>query len=789
MMMLEYHYGVGEEENWIVCEASFNSDTLGKCESIMALGNGYMGVRSSLEESYVKQTRGLFIAGTFNKFDTYETTELPNAADVIEMEIVLNNERFSLEKGIIHSYRRYLNLKTGELVRKVMWESPSGEKYEFCFRRFVSLHNLHLLGMKVEITPLTNKCTIELTSGINGQMTNSGVQHFHEGEKRIFNRHILELIQTTIESKIDFVFHAAHIWKVNGNRIDMKPRMAIGRRKIEMTYTYTVPQHTTITMEKLVTVHTSRDKEYDHPNYSLQILRQESLARFQSEYTKGYDSLFYDSCKKWKEYWEQVDMTIDSCNSFDQLAIRFAQYHLLIMTPVHDSRFGIGAKGLTGEGYKGHSFWDSEIFIVPYFLFTKPDIARGLLEYRYHTLDGARKKAKDNGYEGAMYPWESAFTGEEETPIWGAVNILTGEPTKIWSGLIEHHITADIAYAIWQYYQATNDDRFMEECGSEILFETATFWSSRVEWDDGKQAFVIKNVIGPDEYKEHVDNNAFTNYMAHWNIQTAISHYYEIKEKKPLLYERLNAKLNLDTRCQKWKKIAEKIYLPKPRKDDGVIPQDDTYLSKPIIDISKYRNASSVQTILQDYSREQVINFQVSKQADVVMLLYLLHDQFSDEIKRANWYYYESKTIHDSSLSMAVHSIVASDMNDREAAYRCFEKATRIDLGPNMKSSDAGIHAASLGGIWKAIVFGFGGIRLKNGVLQLNPRLPYEWKKIKFPIVWKGQRLEIELTHQWLIIENKTDRNKQLEIEIEGKMYSIQNRLHLNLVGVNKLDL
>jgi hypothetical glycosyl hydrolase len=781
--MIQYDYGAGEDRNWIVSETSFDVDHLGKGESILAVGNGYMGLRSSMDEAYLGQIRNWFVAGTYNKFDGHEAAELPNAADVTEMRIVLNGERFSLERGIVHSYRRNLNLKTGELVREVEWESPRGDRFQLCFRRFVSLRHLHVLGLKLEITPLSGDCVIKVTSGINGQAVNSGVQHFHEGEKRIYDKEILEFVQTTTQSQIDFVIHAAHAWKMNGADLESSPRMNIGRRKADLAFTHRIPAQSKVCLEKIVSIDTSRDLKYDVAEYSLSSLREESRDEFRAEYRKGYDRLFSDSAAAWKRYWDETDIRIESSREFDQLAVRFAQYHLLIMTPFHDSRFGIGAKGLTGEGYKGHSFWDSEIFILPYFLYHQPEIARGLLQYRYHTIEGARRKARDNGYEGAMYPWESAFTGDEETPVWGAVNILTGKATRIWSGVLEQHITADIAYAVWQYYASTGDEAFMDSYGSEMLIETAKFWASRVKWNDSKQAFCIPNIIGPDEYKEHVDDNAYTNYLAQWNIRTALAHGMELRERKPEMYDKLNRKLDIDTCMRHWPEVANHIYLPAPRVEDGIIPQDDTYLTKPVIDIAPYKNSESVQGILRDYSREQVIGMQVSKQADVVMLLYLLQNQFSDEVKRANWQYYEARTIHDSSLSMSVHSIVASQINDRDAAYRCFRIAAEIDLGPNMKSSDAGIHAASFGGAWKSVVLGFGGIRTDRDKLHVNPRLPREWSLLQFPIAWKGTRFTIELTQRHIAIAADKPSDTLYEIQVNDEAYSFRDRLSIDYAG------
>jgi len=323
---------------------------------------------------------------------------------------------------------------------------------------------------------------------------------------------------------------------------------------------------------------------------------------------------------------------------------------------------GIGAKGLSGEGYKGHSFWDTEIFMLPYFTYTFPQIGRSLMEYRYKTLVGAHKKAQENGYKGAMYPWESAWADDGEvTPVWGAADIVTGKSTKIWSGFIEQHITSDVSFGVWQYYQITGDEDFMEKYGYEILMDTGIFWASRLEWNEEKQRFHINEVIGPDEYKEHVNNDAFTNWTAYWCIENAIEYYEKLKVEKPILFARLNQKLNLEAEIPVMKARLAQLYLPQPN-TENVIPQDDTYLSKQIIDLTKYKNQTHVGSMFLDYSLDQVNQIQVSKQASVVMLMYLLEHKFSKEVKLANYNYYEPKTLHDSSLSLSTHAILANDL-------------------------------------------------------------------------------------------------------------------------------
>ncbi|CAH0119335.1 MULTISPECIES: glycoside hydrolase family 65 protein [unclassified Paenibacillus] len=777
--MLTYDAGQGERKNWIVAEMRFDVRHLAKYETIMCLGNGYMGVRSCTEERYAGETRNCFVAGTFNKFDEREVTELPNCADMTELDITINGETFHLEKGRIHRYIRQLNLRTGELTRSLVWENNEGEAFEFVFRRFVSLRNLHLFGMRAEIVPLTGEAEIAIRSGINGQVTNSGAQHFHEGDKRIFDKKLLQMTATTTESNIDFAFTCTHRHRIGERDMEPEPRLSIGRRKVAVEYRYKLAVGEKITLEKIGGIYTSLDREFAACGAAE--LRERALIDLQTEAAKGYEQLLLESAEEWSRKWEKADIRIESAHDFDQLAVRFAQYHLVLMTPAHDNRFGVGAKGLSGEGYKGHSFWDTEIFIMPYFLFTEPETARKLLEYRYNTLAGARRKAQANGFRGAMYPWESALTGDEATPDWGPVDVVTGTPTRIWTGAIEQHITSDVAYGVWQYYRTTGDERFMERCGYEIVMETATFWASRLEWDEAAGRYHINDVIGPDEYKEHVDNNAFTNYMAHWNIRTAIACHDKLRQERPELWSRLNEALHLEEACREWKAKADLIYLPQPRAEDLIIPQDDTYLHKKIINLTKYRNQREVGLIFEDYNMDQVSDMQVSKQADIMVLFYLLEHLFPREVKRANWNYYEPKTLHDSSLSMSTHCVLACDMDDTALAYRMFEQAARIDLGPNMKSSDQGMHTASIGGIWKSAVFGFGGVRSLDGKLRIDPRLPKEWESLAFPLYWQGDRLQVRIVQGRLEIVKETGVRPYVEFTVHGKPYTLKDRLEIAL--------
>lgn len=770
---------------WILGEKAFDSRYLGKCESVMCLGNGYLCIRSATEERYLQEKRDFFVAGTFNKFDETEVTELPNAADVTAMDFEFNGQGFSLEHGQIRSYRRELNLKTGELVRKVDWTAPDGTELELKFQRIVSMDDLHTVAQKVSVRPVNRGLDWKLATGIDGSVTNSGVQHFSEGDKRFYDRKYMQSCETTTQTKIHFVVNTGVTFAVGGEVCQPKQHIAMERRKIFCEYSGHVDAGAELVIEKISNVYTSRDRQFE--KLDLAGLQEVSLDALKDSVSKGYETLAADSAGSWGEkVWNRMPVLVDSENPMDQLAIRFAQYHLYVMTPVHDNRMNIGAKGLSGEGYKGHTFWDTDIFALPYFTFTDPKAARSLEEYRYLSLPGAHRKAEGNNFKGAQFPWESAWLDDGEvTPVWGAADIITGLPTKIWSGFIEQHITADVAYGVWQYYMVTGDQDYMDRYGYELLMDTAIFWASRLEWNGEDGLYHINDVVGPDEYKEHADDNAFTNYMAHWNLGIAMEYYERLKEGHKDKFQELNQKMDLDQAYETWKEKRPLIFLPKPRSGDLVIAQDASYLTYPVIDLKKYKECGEVGTLFKEYNLEQVNHLQVSKQADIMILFLLMEDLFPLEVKKANWDYYEPKTLHDSSLSLSTHVILASDMGDKKLAYDLFQRAIRIDMGENMKTSDAGIHAGSAAGIWQSMVFGFGGVRMLHGNLRVCPSLPDAWRKLDFAIFWHGQRLHMVIDHNSLEIVNETG-SQAVEVEIYGEKYQITDRIHVEYAKLKK---
>lgn len=762
-----YDSGIGEYKNWIVKEECVPEEHPEKTESIMCLGNGYMGQRAANEDYYHEKSRFNLVAGTFDLLEGADATELPNNADVTNCTITVDGERLTPEAGC-ENYEKTLNLKTGLLRRSFVWTSGAGKKVCAEFLRVVSLKDFHLMASKINIVS-DSDCEVEIVSGIEGNVF--GKEHFEPlGINAVSD--VLNITTRTKESGILFSTMTTHRFELDGVAVDASPSVV---SEDDMTImndvTFSLKAGMKLTVTKISNVFTSRDKERD----GCDMARLLSDARAHMKTVKGlaFENIASESADEWlRRIWSERDIVIDSENEIDQLAIRFAIYHLTVMAPVFDNRMNIGAKGLSGPGYRGHTFWDTEIFMLPYFIFTCPNEARSLIEYRYSCLDAAKKNAASRGFDGAMFPWEAAWiTDGETTPTW----CLTG--------LQEYHITADVAFGVYAYYVVTGDDDFMGKCGYELIFETAKFWASRLEYVAEKDRYEITHVIGPDEYKEDVNNNAFTNYLAQYNLQLAVKYAEKLKSEKPELYAALDAKCNIDGAISSFAEKAEKVYLPREN-EEGLVPQDDTYLSlvdiTPLIPEGKTLSDDPHESHNICWKNGGLPKVMMSKQADIMLLMYLFEDHFSAEVKKKNFYFYEKRCVHDSSLSLSTYSALSADLGEKETAYRLFGRAERIDLGPVMWSSHEGIHSASLGGIWQCVVFGFIGVRRYGEELRIEPHLPDEWRSAAAHIFWRGERLEIKATKSALTICNLTG-NKDVTILHKGSRYNVGEKLEIAL--------
>lgn len=710
---------------WTVIETQFNPSELHHKETLFTLGNGYLGTRGTFEEGYPGARTATFIHGVYEDVAVMHT-ELINCPNWLPLTITVEGEVFCLHQGEILSYQRSLDMRWGLLSRDVLWRSPSGHTVNLHFERMISMADQHVLVLRCQITPVDFEGVIKVEASLNGYPDTQGMKHWEY------------LNQGTCKDRAWMHLRSRNSGIELGMATQLKcsesaPVQAICSAGIlTLTTTTSAQPGKTVTLEKVVTVFTSRDVKAPAQE------AQEKLASLPS-----YKTLLAAHGAVWDELWRDCDVTI-SGDFNAQIAVRYNLFQLLAAASRHDDRVSIPAKTLSGFAYRGHVFWDTEVFIVPLFTFTHPLVARNLLSYRYHTLDGARRKAREAGYEGAMFAWESATTGDEVTPRW--VYDQNGQPVRIWCGDIEIHINADVAYGVWHYWQATGEDDWMQRHGAEIMLDTAVFWGSRVEWNAERSCYEIRDVIGPDENHERVDNNAFTNRMVQWHLETALSVLNWLRDTNPKRAAELELRLNLTPeRMQHWQHIAlNMLVLYDPQ--TGVIEQFEGFFKLEDVNWADYEQRTrSMQAILGVEGANQK---QVLKQPDVLMLLYMLRESSLKKLQ-TNWDYYSPRTDHTygSSLGPAIHAILACKLGKSAEAYEHFMRAALVDLKDVRGNAGEGIHAASAGGVWQAVVFGFAGVKLtETGPIVETPHLPPGWTQLQFKLRWRDQWYKFDIS-------------------------------------------
>ncbi len=720
---------------WHLREFPFEPEKLLYYETIFTIGNGYLGTRASFEEGYAGDMPATLIHGIYNHAPGMLVPELVNAPDWLDMRMTIDGTPFYLvtevddadfmrpPQGIVLGYRRTLHLDHGLLRREVLFRAASGCVVRLVFERFASLHDVHVLGQRVTITAVDGSPEIVVESGLNGDVTNKGVVHWRDMTANA-DHDLISLQAVTSQSGYELGMAA--------QCISPSPQTthAAGVRPYSRFIVRLQPEEST-SFDKLTAVYTSRDS--DNPLAAARMKAREAAAA-------GYDRLWALHEAEWAKYWSATGIEIEGDDEA-QLAVRFITYHLLIPAPREDDDVNIGAKTLSGFGYKGHVFWDTELFILPPLTLTQPHIARNLLMYRYHRLPGARNKAKLNGYEGAMFPWESTDTGEETTPQWSDPQ-PDGSRIRIWTGDSEHHISTDIAYAVLQYWRWTGDDHFLCRHGAEIVLDTAVFWGSRVEEKNGR--YELWQQIGPDEYHENINNSVFTNRMVVWHLQEALELLDWLRENAPGDAERLTEALDLSaTRLHHWHDIIARMFIPFDA-EKRIHIQFDGFFDMEYIPVPHYEpRTASVQAILGHARSTQT---QVIKQADVVMLMALLGDALAPrDVLLNNWHTYYPRTDHGSSLSPAVHAWVAARLGLDDEAYHMFQHAAGIDLNDNKGNVQDGIHGAACGGVWEAVVLGLCGLHLGEDGPQVAPRLPQHWKQVSFTVCYRGQSYHFDI--------------------------------------------
>jgi len=733
------------DESWHITEDGWDPATQASYESIFTLGNGYLSSRGALEGGPFGSSVGTYIAGIFDNTGA-QVTELINAPNPFYIKITSKGEKLDNVSMDVLEHKRILDMKKGILYRDTVFSNSKKMRFHYRSLKFISMNNKHTGVIRIYLTPLDASSTFTVQSSIDVSVTNKGV--LTEGRKKHFDIKEISKIKNVSYASVQTFQHKMLIGCASQLSVIQKNRKFSTSEPISKIK---LKKNETVCITKIVSLYTSRRiKPKD--------LKRTVLNSICQKQKVGFEKLLKRNIESWNKKWNIADIKIKSDKESEK-AIRFNICHMLICGPERGLETSIGARTLSGEGYRGHVFWDMEIFMLPFFVFTFPKVARNILLYRYNRLDAARKIARDKGYKGALFPWESADTGEETTPAWA--KDLDGTTIEIKTMLEEHHINADIAYGMAFYCDVTGDYDFFIKYGVEILFETARFWITRVQKNVKTGEHEIKKVIGPNEFHESVNNNSFTNVMARWNLLRAYGAYTFMKKKKPSLFRKLLKKLKLkESEIKEWRHIAGKIKFPYSKKKK-LVEEFDGYFKKKDVPITLF-NKNSAPLFPKGISPRNVQSTQLIKQADVIMLLYLLPDLFSFDEKRRNYNYYEKRTLHKSSLSFSIHSIIASEIGNKDKAFLYFINSVMTDLKNIHGNTSEGIHAAALGGTWQAVVNGFGGIRIKKGTLNINPALPDKWQDMDFKLNWRGDILNVHIFKDGVRIYYRNRNSKKL---------------------------
>jgi kojibiose phosphorylase len=739
------------DELWLIRENEWVEDLQNIRESQFTLGNGYIGSRGIYEELPRGCIPGTYLSGLYDHMAS-QVAELVNLPNPVNFKFTIKGEKFSVMAMDLISHKRVLNTKKAVLARQTMYKDSKGRRYDYQSVRFISQHNKNIGVMQISLTALDASCIVDINTGIDTSVSNAGTlsgekeKHFRIKELGQY-RQAGYLVADTFEKKHTIIYWSGFYYTINGKKTIAEDN--IFRLKLK--------KNQPVIFTKVFYI-----KHFPHKN-NYKAHKNDTFKEFYQVLKTDFSILIKEHIKAWEKLWQRADIIIGGTANI-QNNMRFNIYHMLICAHYDNGLSSIGARTLSGEGYRGHIFWDAEIFLLPFYLFTFPKVAKNMLIYRYRRLEASRKIAKANGYSGAQFAWESSGDGVEETPEWARDFDRT--IVKIYTHKMEHHITADIAYAVYKYYLSTGDEEFMKDYGYELLIETARFWNSRLSYNKTTKRYDIDHIIGPDEIHIDVKNNAFTNLMARWNLITAANAIDKLS-KTSRIYKVLKDKLNFKEReAQKWKQVASRIELKINNKK--IIEQFEGYFKLKNI-VLKKTDENGIPLLADSLRTKDLEKTQLVKQADVLMAIFLLSDQFNKKIESSNYDFYITRTLHKSSLSAPIHAIMAARSYDLQRAYNFFNVALRTDISNIYGNTDEGIHAASLGGTWQAVVFGFGGVRFKKEDLCIYPNMPRTWKDLAFSLTWQENLIKLDLSNEAVKIKITSHKHKKIRIEIFGK--------------------
>ncbi|WP_339797678.1 glycosyl hydrolase family 65 protein [Paenibacillus sp. FSL R5-0744] len=711
---------------WAIIEEGFDPERNRTSESIFSLGNEYMGVRGYAEEGYSGDSlQGSYFNGLNEQLDIGNHYKgiirslryMVNAVDWLYTRITVNGEQLDLAKSKISDYVRKLDLRSGTYRRELIWHLDDGKSLKVVFTRLVSMTMSHLGLQRVEFEPLNFSGSVDICAGLDFSIIHEERgecmwSSLRSGEQGSTTAIMARTVNTANKLFSSFSLQSSQPLQLTRVEHD---------KFIGQSFTMDLAQGEATHFTKLVI--NCSDSESAH---TAEELWSKGIALAESASQLSDTQIFADQTAYWNGIWETSDIRIEG-DPENQQGIRFCIFQLYQTYHGDHPGFNIGAKGLTGEVYRGLAFWDTESYCLPFYMFNNPKAARSLLDFRYKTLPQAMQRAKDVDCDGACYPI-ATIDGTESCDLWQHSNL-------------QLHVGTAISYGIWHYVKNTGDKEFLHSKGAEMLIQISRFYATRGQWGQQSGKYGYFGVMGPDEFQLMVNNNCYINLMAQKSFEYTLDTLSEMKKQAPEAFALVAEKSGLrDEEFTDWKNKADNMKIPVDEVT-GVFEEHDGFFDMPHIDIHSIPVTEF--PLYSNWSYDRLYRYDMIKQPDVLMFMFLYNGQFSKEAKLANYEYYESRCIHESSLSPSIHSILASEIGKPEEAYSFFEFATRLDLDNYNRNTREGLHTTSIAAAWMNIVYGFGGMRSDGDRLSFQPSLPERWNEYSFQVMYEGVLLRI----------------------------------------------
>ncbi|UNK19005.1 glycoside hydrolase family 65 protein [Paenibacillus sp. N3/727] len=750
-------------DEWSIIEEGFDPHNHEISESVFSIGNGFMGQRANFEEQYSGSSlQGSYMAGVYypdktrvgwwkNGYPEYFAKVL-NSTNWIGIDVDVNGTSLDLAKCTVKDFVRVLNMKEGYLSRSFTAVMEDGKELKIEAVRFVSIVRHEIGSIRYSVAPLNFSGELTFTPYLDGDVKNKDSNYDEKFWLEVFKEAGQGTGALTIKTKkLDFHITSAMFYEIlkNGEKLNLDAEIIEREKFVGNRVSVQVNEGEEVSLYKYVANVTSR-------NHGLGQLVEAAREVLNTAVQAGFNALLSEQATAWSDKWKESDIVIEGDVAAQQ-AIRFNIFQLNQTYSGEDDRLNIGPKGFTGEKYGGSTYWDTEAYCLPFYLSTADSsISRNLLIYRYKHLEKAKENAKKLGFtKGALYPMVT-MNGEECHNEWE----ITFE---------EIHRNGAIAYAIYNYVNYTGDFAYLGQYGLEVLAEISRFWEQRVNYVPAKDQYVMLGVTGPNEYENNVNNNWYTNRIACWTMEYTLDVLNYLEQNEPERYTELVGKLNLqEEETTKWQDIINKMYYPVDT-ERGIFLQQDGFLDKELVQVKDLDPKHL--PLNQNWSWDRILRSVYIKQADVLQGLFFLGDRYDLDTKKRNFDFYEPFTVHESSLSPCVHSILACELGYQEKAYEMYLRTSRLDLDNYNNDTEDGCHTTSMAGTWMSVVHGFGGLRVKDGVLHLNPFVPGHWTSFSFKVMFRGSRLKVNVTDKEIIVLNETDI--PAVISLNGKEHTI----------------